>query len=123
MHAWSGKAVVWQGCGLARLWSGQGCNLARLWCGEAWSIPSAVAPGCLQGRIVDLVRILVQPSSVILITSPGTGGMLLERLQRFVLYGDEVGAPPLQCWSDCAASCSANFADAPANNENSPAVA
>lgn len=74
----------------------------RLWSGEAWSIPSAVAPGCLQGRIVDLVRVLVQPSSVILITSPGTGGALLERLQRFVLYGDEVGAPPSQCLSGCA---------------------
>jgi len=43
-----------------------------------------------QGRIIDLVRVLVQPSSVILITSPGMGATLLERLQRFILYGDEV---------------------------------
>ncbi len=47
---------------------------------------------CRQGRLIDLARVLVQPSSVIIITSPGMGDTLRQRLQRFVLYGDEVGA-------------------------------
>lgn len=43
-----------------------------------------------KGRMHDLVTCMVQPNSVILLTSPNTADSLLEQLQRYILFGDRV---------------------------------
>lgn len=43
-----------------------------------------------KGRMFDLVTCLVQPNSVILLTSPNTATFLREHLQRYILFGDRV---------------------------------
>lgn len=43
-----------------------------------------------KGRMHDLVTCLVQPNSVILLTSPNTAISLREHLQRYILFGDQV---------------------------------
>ena len=43
-----------------------------------------------QGRCLELAKCLVQGSGVLVIVSPGSGAALAARLNKYVLYGDEV---------------------------------
>lgn len=43
-----------------------------------------------QGRCLELAKCLVQGGGVLMIVSPGTGATLAARLNKYILYGDEV---------------------------------
>ena len=43
-----------------------------------------------QGRCIELAKCLVQGNSVLLLVSPGSGQALVGRLNKYILYGDEV---------------------------------
>ncbi len=45
-----------------------------------------------QARTLDLATCLVQETGVLVLVSPGMRQPLLERLNKFVLYGDRVRA-------------------------------
>lgn len=57
-----------------------------------------------QGRCLQLARCLVQSSGVLVITHPAEGQPLMERLDRYVLYNDEVMCCCQQSLSDVLAS-------------------
>lgn len=68
-------------------------SCTRTWCPCEVSAPVQRGQWCLwllQGRMYDLVTCVVQPSSVILLTSPNAADPLLEHLQHYILYGDRV---------------------------------
>lgn len=45
-----------------------------------------------QGRCLELAKCLVQASGVLVLVSPGSGAALAARLNKYILYGDEVSS-------------------------------
>ena len=43
-----------------------------------------------QGRCLELARCLVQSRGLLLLVGPGSGKTLAARLEKYILYGDEV---------------------------------
>ena len=58
-----------------------------------------------QGRTLDLATCLVSASGVLLIVSPTQTVSLTQRLQKFILFGDEVRLTPDTCAEPAIASC------------------
>lgn len=43
---------------------------------------------------MDLATCIVQPSGILVITSPGMAQPIMERLDKLILYGDDVSPAP-----------------------------
>lgn len=45
-----------------------------------------------QGRCLEFAKCLVQDGGVLMIVSPGSGATVAARLNKYILYGDEVSS-------------------------------